>query len=514
MKRTTAIALCLCVILSLTPGFAADISDFTDVSTGDWYYADAQYVVSHGMVTGITPTQFGPNYTMTRGMFVTLLGRYAGETGTVPSDESTQGESQYGNITASDVNMRSAPTTNSTVLACLAKNTRVQILDIVSGTDDGRYKWYKVLYSGKEGYIREDLMKPATDEGSGVLSDVPSDSYYAPYVYWALEKGIGEKTGSDTFSPEDPITREEICYMLFNYAKVKYYTLPVTAAAVTFSDDSMISASRKEAVSAMQLSGIVGGYPDGSFKPRNSASRAEVSASVVRFINAIAYKPDTASSVDSNGNYIWGRPMPEGITMNSSYLNDACFIGHSIVNGMEAYFGLDQTDFYAVNSATTSSIVTYDKFKFPVPFEDEDGQVRETGTLSEVLGTKNYGKVYIMLGTNEIGMSKNTFYSNLASIVDMVRSLQPAAKVYLFAITPVTKTCSENSDYFHRDVIIDFNKTIQSLCADKKCYYLDVFGLLVDSDGFAPEDSCMSDGIHLLRPAYVSMKNYVLSHAV
>jgi len=467
------------------------------------------------MINGISSNQFGPNLTMTRGMFVTVLGRYAGETGTVPTEDNTPDEEQFGKIIFSDVNMRSAPTTNSTVLACLPKNTQVQILDLVSGSDDTRYKWYKVLYSDKEGYIREDLMSPIPSEGnSGILSDVLSDSYYAPYVYWALEKGIGEKTGNDTFSPESPITREEICYMLFNYAKVKHYNLTATVADVTFTDASAISASRKEAVSTMQRCEVINGYPDGSFKPRNSASRAEVSALIVRFINAISYKPDTAPSVDSNGVYIWGRPMPEGITMNSSYLNDACFIGHSIVNGMETYFGLDQTNFYAVNSATTSSIVTYDKFKFPVPFEDEDGQLRETGTLSEVLSTKNYGKVYIMLGTNEIGMSKNTFYSNMSSIIDMVRSLQPTAKVYLFAITPVTKTCSENSDYFHRDVIIDFNKTIQSLCADKKCYYLDVFSLLVDSDGFIPADNCMADGIHILRPAYMSIKSYILNHAV
>lgn len=502
-------------MFSLTPAFAADISDFTDIKTTDWFYSDAQYVVSHGMINGISSTEFGPNLTMTRGMFVTVLGRYAGESGTVPTEDSPTDEQQFGKIKFSDVNMRSAPTTNSTVLACLPKNVRVQILDLVNGSDDTKFKWYKVLYSDKEGYIREDLMSPIPGEGNGgVLSDVPSDSYYAPYVYWALEKGIAEKTGNDTFSPESPITREEICYMLFNYAKVKHYNLPATVAAVTFTDASTISASRKEAVSALQCCEVINGYPDGSFKPRNCASRAEVSSLIVRFINAIAYKPDTAPSVDSNGFYIWGRPMPEGITMNSSYLNDACFIGHSLVNGMETYFGLDQTDFYAVNSATTSSIVTYDKFKFPVPFEDEDGQIRETGTLSEVLSTKNYGKVYIMLGTNEIGISKNTFYSNMSSIIDMIRSLQPTAKVYLFAITPVSKTCSENSDYFHRDVIIDFNKTIQSLCADKMCYYLDVFNLLVDSDGFIPPSNCMADGIHLLRPAYMSIKSYILNHAV
>jgi len=513
LKKSVAIALCLCVLLSLTPAFAANISDFTDVKTTDWFYSDVQYLVSHGMVNGISSTQFGPNSTMTRGMFVTILGRYAGETGTVPSEN--PGEIKSGKITASDVNMRSAPTTSSAVLGCLAKNTQVQILDLVPGSTDAKYKWYKILYSGKEGYIREDLMSPVSDgSGSGALSDVPSNAYYAPYVYWALEKGIGEKTGSNSFSPESPITREDICCMLFNYAKVKHYTLPETSPAVTFTDASAISASRREAVSALQRGGVVNGYTDGSFRPKSSATRAEVSVMIVRFINSIAYKPDADPSVDPDGNYIWGRPVPEGITMNSSYLNDSCFIGHSLVNGMQMCFGLDQPDFYAVNSATTSSIVTYNKFKFPVPFEDENGQIRTTGTLSEALATKNYGKVYIMLGINEVLSSKETFYSNMAYIVDMVRSLQPNAKVYLLAITPVSKNCSENSDYFHKDVLIGFNKTIQSVCADKKCYYLDLFSFLADSNGFLPASSCMSDGIHLVSSTYTSIKGYILSHAV
>lgn len=517
MKRIFSLLLCLCVLASLSIAFGANVSDFTDIKTTDWYYSDVSYVVSHGMFNGMSATKFGPGETMTRGMFVTLLGRYAGTSGIQPptGDDNTP---TMGRVTNSDVNMRSAPSTSgTTVLACLARNTQVEILDKVSSSDGTSYKWYKVNYSGTVGYIREDLMTPISGTVAGAISDVAADKYYAPFVYWAVENGIAEKTGENSFSPETQITREDICFMLYNYAKMTNYKLPSTAASITFTDDASITSSRKEAVSAFQKASIITGYPDGTFQPKNKATRAEVSAFMVRFINAISYKPDNSSSIDANGNYIWGAPVPEGITMNSSYLNDACFIGHSIVVGMENYFGLDQTDFFALNSANTTSILTYNKFDIPNPYVDDDGKIHDTGTLEEALNTKTYGKVYIMLGTNEIGSAdyhRNTFSNNLSGIVDMVRRLQPNAKIYLMGITPVTKTCSESRADLNRDNIVSFNKAIRQVCANKRCYYLNIFDMMVDSNGFLRESDGMSDGIHILRPQYIAMKSYILNHAV
>jgi len=51
---------------------------FTDVSSADAYFDDVMYVRANGFFTGTTTTTFDPDGTMTRGMFVTVLGRMAG----------------------------------------------------------------------------------------------------------------------------------------------------------------------------------------------------------------------------------------------------------------------------------------------------------------------------------------------------------------------------------------------------------------------------------------------------
>ena len=52
---------------------------FTDVVAGTWYYGAAAYAYNNGLFTGMTPTTFAPNATMTRAMLVSVLWRLAGE---------------------------------------------------------------------------------------------------------------------------------------------------------------------------------------------------------------------------------------------------------------------------------------------------------------------------------------------------------------------------------------------------------------------------------------------------
>lgn len=57
---------------------AADSNPFTDVKKSDWYYDAVQYARVNGFFNGTSATTFDPDGTMTRGMFVTVLGRMAG----------------------------------------------------------------------------------------------------------------------------------------------------------------------------------------------------------------------------------------------------------------------------------------------------------------------------------------------------------------------------------------------------------------------------------------------------
>lgn len=54
------------------------INPFKDISASDTYYKAIQYVYENGLFKGVSATEFAPDVTMTRAMFVTVLGRMAG----------------------------------------------------------------------------------------------------------------------------------------------------------------------------------------------------------------------------------------------------------------------------------------------------------------------------------------------------------------------------------------------------------------------------------------------------
>lgn len=510
MKRLISLILLITLILFVCPisSSAAVVSDFSDVHAADWFYNSVSFVTQNGMFNGTSTSTFSPDGTMTRGMFVTVLGRYGGAPSV--SDGTT-----LGTVTKSDVNLRSAPSaTGTAVLAVLQSGTQVEVLTTIVDQNDSTYTWYYVKYKGTLGYIRSDLMELTQSS----FTDVPSTEYYSSYVQWAFSSGIASATGDGTFSPERDITREEICSMLVNYAAFKNYLLTPSVSAVTFKDSSSISSGKASAVSIMQQVGVVNGYEDGTFRPSGSATRAEVSKMLMCFINAISYKPITEASYDSAGNYIFGTEVPAKTAVGTDYFSNACFIGHSLVNGMKTSFGLSNTDFFAKNSATAKYFLGLSDFTLSTTHTDANGNtVNDTGTLEQALGSKTYSKVYIMLGINEIGSteaSRQSFYTTMSNIITLVRKTQPNAIVYIFSLTPVSQSCSESSGSFNRDNILAFNTVIKQLCKDKKTYYLNVFDLLCNSNGFLPASAGMSDGIHLLSSEYAKIKTYLLTHTV
>ena len=59
--------------------------------------------------------------------------------------------------------------------------------------------------------------------GTNSFSDVPAGSWYADPVAWASGQGIVKGCGSGEFRPADPITREQLAVILYNYARSRGY---------------------------------------------------------------------------------------------------------------------------------------------------------------------------------------------------------------------------------------------------------------------------------------------------
>jgi len=110
---------------------------------------------------------------------------------------------------------------------------------------------------------------------SGPFQDVEDFAYYAQAVAWAIQAGVTVGTSEITFSPNNHITRQEMAAMILRYAKFRNFELAQVNEAIIFSDQEQIHQFALEAVSLMQRADIINGYPDGSFRPLGSATRAE-----------------------------------------------------------------------------------------------------------------------------------------------------------------------------------------------------------------------------------------------
>ena len=115
------------------------------------------------------------------------------------------------------------------------------------------------------------------------FKDVPETAWYYGAVSKAAALGLVNGDENGCFRPEDKITREDIACIIYRAlgADGEY--------EASFTDKDDISGYAENAVFAMKALGIVSGYPDGSFLPKQHAARAEAAAFVYRYMN---YKSD------------------------------------------------------------------------------------------------------------------------------------------------------------------------------------------------------------------------------
>lgn len=160
------------------------------------------------------------------------------------------------------------------------------------------------------------------------FTDVKADSTFRPYIEWAYKKGIIQGIGNQQFAPDQAITREEIAVIFANYAKATGYKLPITREATTYADAASIGSAYKTAVTSMQQAGIMMGGTGNKFNPKSSATRAEVSSMLHRYIK-LTIDPDTAQGWAKNddGQFLYykgGKPVAktQNIDGVKYYFND------------------------------------------------------------------------------------------------------------------------------------------------------------------------------------------------
>jgi uncharacterized repeat protein (TIGR02543 family) len=122
-----------------------------------------------------------------------------------------------------------------------------------------------------------------SDYSTWTFADVQSGIWYAPYVEWAVKKGITSGTGGRNFSPNATISREQMASLILRY--FESYQIPYqTSSQLTTqpSDIANVSSWATDAVVKLWQAGLFAGDSNGNFKPNGQASRAEAAVLFMR----------------------------------------------------------------------------------------------------------------------------------------------------------------------------------------------------------------------------------------
>lgn len=191
----------------------------------------------------------------------------------------------------------------------------------------------------------------------------------------------------------------------------------------------------------------------------------------------------------------------EFATVDESYFDDALFIGDSRTVGLRDYTDLSEhADFYCETSLTIYKALTQ-KFK-------------GKGTVEEALLKNTYGKIYIMVGVNELGQgTTENFMEEYTKVVDRIHELAPEAKIFIQGIMRVTGKKHNSDAIFNNNNINARNNAIATLADNEQFFYIDVNEVICDEEGNLNAEYT-HDQLHLLGMYNDLWKEFLMTKGV
>ncbi len=216
-----------------------------------------------------------------------------------------------------------------------------------------------------------------------------------------------------------------------------------------------------------------------TMKKKNTSSAASSSAAESK---ADTSSQDNSSADDSAAVY-------DGAAMKDDF-SDACFIGDSRTLGLGLNCDKAKADFYASQGLNISSALT------DQVIELQNGNM---GTVLEAVAQKEYKRIFVMFGINELGWPyPENFVEKYEELIEGIKAAQPNASIYVQSILPVAASAVNNDAVFTNENINAFNAYVEQAANETGVNYLDINGYFKDDSGMLPEDAA-ADGIHFVR---------------
>lgn len=240
--------------------------------------------------------------------------------------------------------------------------------------------------------------------------------------------------------------------------------------------------------------------------PETPAQPAQTGQETPEPVQTAEPAPDVAAWTEGSA-YDFSQPAPVSQAVDNSYFADAAFVGDSRTNGFMLFSGVGcgenlSSTGISVFKLAEKKALTIDGTKY---------------TLLEALALKEYQKVYISLGINELGYTNDKgFKRNYSQAIDTIRALQPQAVIYIQGLIPVNEATilqTSGRDYLTNEHLRVYNDLLRQIAQEKRVVYLDLYADFVDENGSLPADAS-KDGVHLKKAGCQQWLTYLQTHTV
>lgn len=192
--------------------------------------------------------------------------------------------------------------------------------------------------------------------------------------------------------------------------------------------------------------------------------------------------------------------------VDDSYFEDAVFIGDSRMQGFRNLSGITKGSFVTAVGMELENFYT-------------DSQIATAAgnvTVLDALKNINFSKIYMMLGTNELGaydMSQvgESYRQVLADIKQLSSSPDPI--VYVYSVIYVDEPLVTTGDYVNNTNVDAVNMEILKMCKEEGYHYINLNEVL--SNGYHGLISgAAEDGIHLNTDYCKEWLEYTKTHYI
>ena len=120
--------------------------------------------------------------------------------------------------------------------------------------------------------------------GENPFTDVPDGQWYTDAVLWAAENNITDGTSETTFSPNNPLTREQMATFLYRFADFETEEpIEITGDLSGYTDADLVADYAVNAMTWAVGEGVISGIGDNTLAPDNTASRAQMATVLTRY---------------------------------------------------------------------------------------------------------------------------------------------------------------------------------------------------------------------------------------